>query len=901
MNTLLCGLLLASSMIVKAQSTVVDGQSTEGKDFWVTFLKTDSYDGDDKPIELSLSISAKQACSVTIENAYSKYSKTITLAAGELHEELLYTGTAKSAATNNDAVKCYSINNEKVDTTAVHVTSTAPISLFASNWKSKSFDATNVLPTPSLLDEYYIQSYPPSAHGGDTQQGTHFAIVAAEDNTVVEYVPTVATEGIRDFQTQYNNWGDQVFEMYPQYKRFQNFRNIGDTLLSDTLMAGQVWYVWTGIGGGDDYDLSGTYVKARDNKKIAVFQGAPHTNIPYQIRDRDHIFSQAMPTKYWGNTFAITGSMTRGRDKIRIMALNDETEVRINGKLVHTFHFDTDDTPSGAQVVQCAPKNKRTFEFEIGTKGISCTDKDKKFSLADPLIEGTSCFIETSCPVAVHLFMVSNKYDNTDKADPAMVWINPIEQVIEKITFATYKSSNTHYYNVVTTKDNIENMFLDGLQITGFTPVEGSNDGYYFKRENITHGTHTLQGKKGFIAHVYGYGERESYGYSAGGATKPLTQYITINGQIFTPDTENTLCGEDTIKFACHPDYEYEKIEWYFGDGASDKTNKDSVPHYYAESGNYNAYVLIYRKSSNVCVGQNAVDSIPITVTIGRYEFGIGDPDIPCPEDGREYVGRIPYTNAGKVNLHGDNVTIEFDAVAKADGFDESMLKVEDSYFQINIPNTAKPETTYGIHLVIESDCGGADTILHFMLNYDKDIITQRYDNVLGLLASTFEGKELTDYQWYRVSDSTAIEGQVSANLNFYDLPYGGNINDAYYVCFTIGKGTSSETRTCACAKAFNTNADKQNFGNDSTSLTINATYSVVAGGKVFVNANWEGKTDLECYAQWITASGRVYGDLKFDIPDGGCTIPAPTEKGLYLLRVVTGKGNRSFKFIINQ
>ena len=185
------------------------------------------------------------------------------------------------------------------------------------------------------------------------------------------------------------------------------------------------------------------------------------------------------------------------------------------------------------------------------------------------------------------------------------------------------------------------------------------------------------------------------------------------------------------------------------------------------------------------------------------------------------------------------------------------------------------------------------------MLNYDKDIITQRYDNVLGLLASTFVNKTLSDFQWYRLSDSTAIEGQVSANLNFYDLPYGGDINDAYYVCFTINKGTSNEARTCACAKAFDTNAQKQDFGNDSTGLVINATYSVLAGGKVFVNADYNGKADIDCYAQWITTSGKVYGDLKFSIPDGGCTIPAPAEQGLYLLRVVTGKGSRSFKFIM--
>jgi hypothetical protein len=179
-----------------------------------------------------------------------------------------------------------------------------------------------------------------------------------------------------------------------------------------------------------------------------------------------------------------------------------------------------------------------------------------------------------------------------------------------------------------------------------------------------------------------------------------MTQYIIINGEVFTPDSKNTLCGEDTVKFECHPDYEYEKVVWNFGDGETDtvtyaEAQVDSIiPHYYAESKTYEAYVLIYRESSNLCKGQNAIDSIPIAVTIGRYQFSIDHIDIPCPEDGKEYIGKVYYSNEGHVNLKGDNVTIEFDAVAKAAGFKDAELTILDDYFQIKIPtgdNGAKP------------------------------------------------------------------------------------------------------------------------------------------------------------------------------------------------------------------
>lgn len=890
-NILLCCLTVMPFVGMKAQSTVVDGQSTEGKDFWVTFMRADQNDhsdASDKAVTLALTVSAKEECDVTFSNPNTGETTSRHLTAGSIEEVAFYTGDASATArTRTDAQKaivtCYTYYPDSVDNCAIHVESTAAISLFASNRRSKSFDATNVLPTASLLDEYLIQSVSPSDHGG-SPQGTHFCIIATEDNTIVDYCPTVELQCVKDAKSALAFSGG--IGMSAEQIALANWQ-VGDTLHTPVLNKGQVYYIWTGNYSGASADLSGTWVKARDNKKIAVFQGAPHTNLPDQIRDRDHLFSQAMPVQYWGNTFVITSSMTRGRDIIRVMAREDGTEVFINGDSVYTFNF--------------ASNPKRTFEFEIGKKGVQCTDKNHKGTLPDPLVADSSCFITTSCPAATHLFMVSNTYDDNPVGDPAMVWVNPIEQRINDITFATYGSSNTHYFNVVTDAAGVSSMKLDGNDISAdFHPVSGSNNQWYFARKQITYATHHLTGTTGFIAHVYGYGDKESYGYSAGGATKPLTQYITINGQIFSPDTENTLCGEDTIKFACHPDYEYQKIEWYFGDGTSDLTNKDSVPHYYENSGSYAAYVLIYRESSNVCVGQNAIDSIPITVTIGRYQFSIDNIDIPCPEDGKAYIGKVFYSNEGHVNLHGDNVTIEFDDVARADGFRNDQLVINDSYFQITIPATAKPETLYGIHLVIVSDCGGADTTMNFMVNFDKDVITQRYDNVLGLLASSFDGKELSDFQWYRTSDSTAVEGQVSANLNFYDLPNGEFENDTYYVCFTINKGQSNEVKTCACAKAFIENSQSQSFAADSTGLTITATYALQAGGKIFVNADWKGETDLECYAKWIDANGRVYQDLQFDIPDGGCTIDAPAESGLYLLYVKTGKGSRSFKFIIN-
>lgn len=920
-NALLIGLLAMPAISTRAD-VVDEGQSTEGKDFWVTFMQADQGNSNNG-FKLSVSISSRNNCKVYLSNPYSGFLDSIDVTADKQELIELYSGSSdisNARGTMETSKKvCYAGYSEIVDTCALHITATENISLFATNYKIATFDATNVLPTASLKDEYYIQTYSPSDHdkSENATQGSHFAIIAAKDGIIVDFCPTVETYAISKAKEKYGfTKGDGMTE---EEIALANWK-VGDTLHTPELKAGQVYYVWTGKGAQTDWkagDLSGTYVKARcvnpkDTAKIAVFQGCPHTNIPYHQKERDHIFSQAMPIHYWGNTFVLTQSVGRKRDVFRIMALNDETEVRINGNLVHTFDFVNGDEDD----------KKHFFEFEIGDVTIP-GDRGGKGDVLR--VDGPVCFVETSCPCSVHEFMTSRGYDqgtsSGDNGDPAMLWVNPIEQQIDQITFATYASDNSgksdyasHYVNIIT--ENPAGMMLGNDDISSeFTAVPGSN--YYYARHTLDktstnpdspdHDGHsyTLKNTEGsFIAHVYGFTANESYGYSAGGATKPMTQYIIINGEVFTPDSKNTLCGEDTVKFECHPDYEYEKVVWNFGDGVTDtvtyaEAQVDSIiPHYYADSKTYEAYVLIYRESSNLCKGQNAIDSIPIAVTIGRYQFTVKPAEIPCPEDGKEYIGKIPYSNPGNVDLHGDNVTLEFDSIAKADGFDDKKLIIHDDYFQISIPDAASADKTYGIHLVITSDCGGADTTLTFGINFDNDILTQRYGYLLGL-NNSMSKYQLSDFQWYRLADSTAVEGQVTANLNFYELENGyAKPGDAFFVCFTRDKGTANETKQCSCAKAFETDTHKPDFGTPDD-VIITASYAWL-GDKIFVNADWKGKTDIECFAQWITVSGDVHQDMKFNIPDGGCTIPVPQENGFYILRVTTDGSKRSFKFIIN-
>ena len=608
--------LVLVTLLFGMVSPVWGGASTEGSDFWVTFLRADQDNNNN--LKLELTITSRTDCKVTIENPFTRYKQDIQVTANKSTIVKLYEGDVRATQARNDMKNsgkvCYAVNSEKVDTCALHVSAKdasgnpAKISLYASNYKKATFDATNVIPTTSLLDEYIVQTYTPSDHGGvDKTQGSHFAIIAAEDDVVVDYWPTVATTD----------------------------HAAGTKVSTTSLKKGQVWYVWTGNKDGVDGDLSGTRVVARDGKKIAVFQGCPHTNIPYQVKQRDHIFSQAMPTAYWGSRFVLTASKARKIDKIRILALYDHTQVLINDEHVHTINFAAD--------------KKQYWEFEIGENG--------------EFAESGSCYIATSCPCAVHLFMVSQEYDHVDNGDPAMIWVNPIEQRIDQITFATYNSSNgttSHFTNIVTDKPQL--MTLDGTSIASqFKKVDG-NPNYSYAQISLGSEakSHTLKSNgSSFIAHVYGFTDNESYGYSAGSAT--IGREITVNGVSFesgerakTQKDAPTYCLGDTVHFELHDvTGSIYRIVLDFGDGTSKDTSKVTIgagedinepfsvsfKHTYTAKGWYDASAIVY--GEEFCSQPAFTDTIPIIFFVNRPDT-IRHQTFECvAEDYQGEMGRI--------------------------------------------------------------------------------------------------------------------------------------------------------------------------------------------------------------------------------------------------------------------
>ena len=320
---------------------------------------------------------------------------------------------------------------------------------------------------------------------------------------------------------------------------------------SVTLNKGQSYQVRSTYSyWGNGYDLSGSRVTARDCKKIAVFNGNNLTLIPTSAySDADCVFEQAMPIHSWGKRFIVTASMDRTQDYVKITSAANGNAVLKNGSPL------------------CTLDAGESYVFTI-----SSTEK--------------SCYLEASHSCAVFLYNTSS--NSAGNGAPSMVWIAPIEQRIDEITFSTFNydhenvNINNHYVNVIVSANDIHSVYLDNTLLSPllFEAVNGNPD-YRFYRTRIDHGVHHLACANGFNAHVYGFGQSRGYAYMVGSKATDLSTTILVNNEAILPHDTISNCSLDPITFGAEINFHDYEIEWDFGDGTT--SNEMPVVHTYSE------------------------------------------------------------------------------------------------------------------------------------------------------------------------------------------------------------------------------------------------------------------------------------------------------------------------------
>ena len=552
---------------------------TEGKEFWValTIGRAPKDKGDAAEFYICVSSKSRQG-EVTVSNPISGWQKTYLIPSGTGWLKITDIPKSDIYPFGDNVTKQWAQASGNKYNTGLRVSCTENMSVFAAIRYTNAFDATNVLPTTALQSDYIIQEYPP--YGNEGTAFSNFCVLATEDNTEVEITP---------YNTTY-------------------CQKAGGKPFTVTLKKGEVYYICSQEGSEANakaVSLSGSKVHAKGGKKIAVFNGDICTRTPNNVSARDINYEQAIPTDYWGREFVVTRSKEKDANRFRITAMEDGTVVSIDGNQIATL-------------AAC-----ETFEFELAiTKQMNKTTLPASFCFVED-----AAYVSTSCPVALYNYDTGNSYSSKDKnvptelykegdhvfGDPSMTWVSPLEQKISEITFGVMNTNKTtkHFVNIVTETANIGSIELREVKAglfgnnmvssSDFIPVAGLPN-YSYARIPLAENqntTYTLKGDGGFIAHVYGNGDDESYAYSVGSAA--VRRGIEISNQIWQdgvasdvtycigePIHLNAQVGSDIIDYA----------DWDMGDGSTKRGSMNATniafDYTYESPGWYDIKATIY-------------------------------------------------------------------------------------------------------------------------------------------------------------------------------------------------------------------------------------------------------------------------------------------------------------------
>lgn len=584
--------------------------STEGKEFWVANTIICQPPSASSPAFPTIAVSAQKACKVTISDYAGNQLVTANVTAGSWTRFGDNTAAIDPADYYLDPTKWYPTTDninatdvykhaDKINNYGLHITATENVSVFViMRTPQYSMDASNALPITALQAEYYLQDFLPDANGVD-KPVTMTTILATENNTKVVITPKGNTYGKQNNNTPY----------------------------TISLNKGQTYYLISETNS----QLAGTHIMAQGGKKIAVYVGSPVTRLPGGVAARDGLFEQMMPIDYWGTQFIATRSLQKDGNIIGITATQNGTELKVDG------------------YTQTIINEGETYYILLqGPSDPYAKNQGKITCHIDQIITADAAFIETSCPCAVISYDTGNSFAGATNSeivngqgDPSSVWLSPIQQKINRITFgACYtKKTEAHFLNVVTETATCSNTILtaymnqygqDWSDKLTWTPVPG-NPKYSYARVQIGNKTpninvFSLENSHGFIAHVYGNGEDESYAYSAGSAA--VEQGINVNGITFTDGyrSDEKFCFGDEIAFDANVGTdEITRVDWSFGDGTTDYYGPTSTTHTYNSPGWYDVTAALYGHQVCTTESEMFLGSVTFSFRIVRPDTVFGD------------------------------------------------------------------------------------------------------------------------------------------------------------------------------------------------------------------------------------------------------------------------------------
>lgn len=218
----------------------------------------------------------------------------------------------------------------------------------------------------------------------------------------------------------------------------------------------------------------------------------------------------------------------------------------------------------------------------------------------------------------------------------------------------------------------------------------------------------------------------------------------------------------------------------------------------------------------------------------------------------------IDYTvSSGKLTGY----SIEYSEKAKNVGFENiEVLDSVVSSINLLLPEDIRPDRYEVDFTFYNSDCGNLDTTLTLEVLYPSDIIAQRWNDVLAIKNSEYNGGyEFVAYQWFL--NGVPLDGfTTSQYYTGSDLDFEGE----YQVLLTrIDDGVAM--MTCGLVP--------ERFAEEELANT---------GVLVFTNERIEVDTPQKAQGYIYSLSGLMF--MKFDLNEGMNYVQIPNQSGMYIM-----------------
>ena len=336
------------------------------------------------------------------------------------------------------------------------------------------------------------------------QARSEFLIIPCEDNTTITISPphTVTVNATDLLTTQFGIGSDSVSAMWQDMSRANP--RAGETLLISSLE-----------------DLTGTHI--RGDKPLIVFSGHQCGSIspPTAAGACNYLVEQIPPHTTWGSTFFLSPlALRESGNYYRIATVYNDTEVNVT--CVDEGSHATESMQLSLGKLQ--GENWNEYQTQSPNEPPDC---------ADPFVQ-RFCSLQASNPVVVaqysHSYTVDFSCRNSDIGGGFMAIVPPVSQYLNYYTFSTIEgeSATTPTYISVSVHAAFfspSDILLDDVPLESemdawqaFISSDGRTLGYGL-RKKVRDGYHRIShttSNAGIGVQIYGYSQKNSYGYSAG-------------------------------------------------------------------------------------------------------------------------------------------------------------------------------------------------------------------------------------------------------------------------------------------------------------------------------------------------------------------------------------------------